>query len=231
MSIVETYYLIDFENVHGNGLSGLETLGKHDHVYLFYTKNAASIELKRIASLKNIDYNLYEVPSGKQSLDMHLVSYLGYLIGINEENKCRYVIVSKDTDYNNIVSFLKNNTYGSSGIICKKDIAAVQKESSSKILTTVKSVNTVANRNKVTNISKQKTKLNTEIQRALSDTGWYVQVINKVASIVVKHYGEDMFERDIHNELVSFYGKNDGREIYQDIKEVLENYKQFLMDN
>ena len=38
MPSVETYYLVDFENVHEDGLSGSEKLGSHDHVHLFFTK-------------------------------------------------------------------------------------------------------------------------------------------------------------------------------------------------
>ena len=35
---------------------------------------------------------------------MHLVSYLGYLLGIHGKD-CNYVIISKDKDYDNIVKF------------------------------------------------------------------------------------------------------------------------------
>lgn len=34
MPSLETYYLIDFENVNEDGLSGSENLGIHDHIYL-----------------------------------------------------------------------------------------------------------------------------------------------------------------------------------------------------
>ena len=41
---------------------------------------------------------------------MHLVSYLGYLLGIHGK-KCTYVIVSNDTDYDNIIKFWKEEGY------------------------------------------------------------------------------------------------------------------------
>ena len=50
-----------------------------------------------------------KVPVRKQSVDMHLVSYLGYLIGKNKNKECRYVIISRDNDYDNVIKFWKNN--------------------------------------------------------------------------------------------------------------------------
>ncbi len=39
MPSMETYYLIDFENVNESGLSGAEKLVGCDHVHLFFTEN------------------------------------------------------------------------------------------------------------------------------------------------------------------------------------------------
>ncbi|MCM1112935.1 MAG: PIN domain-containing protein [Muribaculum sp.] len=107
MSSIETFYLIDFENVHEDGLSGSENLGSHDHVYLFYTKNSAKINIQKLTAFRSVHLSTFEIPNGNQSLDMHLVSCLGYLIGTNPNSKYKYIIVSKDTDYDNIISFWK----------------------------------------------------------------------------------------------------------------------------
>ena len=40
MSNVETYYLIDFENVNNAGLICSRHLDYHDHIHIFSTKNA-----------------------------------------------------------------------------------------------------------------------------------------------------------------------------------------------
>ena len=50
-----------------------------------------------------------KIPVRKQSVDMHLVSYLGYLIGKNKGKDCRYIIISRDNDYDNIIQFWKKN--------------------------------------------------------------------------------------------------------------------------
>lgn len=112
MSFVETYYLIDYENVHEDGLLGSENLTNHDHIYLFSTKNAPKISIKKLTSFNSTDLSSFVIPVGNQSLDMHLISYLGYLIGKNINIKCKYIIISKDTEYDNIIAFWKshNNT-------------------------------------------------------------------------------------------------------------------------
>ena len=40
MKKVKTFYLIDFENVHNEGISNIDGLSKDDHVHIFSTQNA-----------------------------------------------------------------------------------------------------------------------------------------------------------------------------------------------
>jgi hypothetical protein len=102
--IEKTYYLIDFENVGSDGLKGCDQLKKADQIHLFYTNNANKISLDVFSRRGEAELYVHKVPVKNQSLDMHLVSYLGYLIGINGDN-CAYVIISKDTDFDNIIKF------------------------------------------------------------------------------------------------------------------------------
>lgn len=108
---METFYLIDFENVHNDGLKNIDTLAKSDHVHIFYTDNAPTIRLDFVL-IEGIDIVGHKVPVRKQSLDMHLVSYLGYLLGLNKGKQCSYVIISKDSDYDNIIKFWQADDVG-----------------------------------------------------------------------------------------------------------------------
>ena len=105
---METYYLIDFENVHNEGIANIKSMTKTDHMHIFSTQNATNIN-KDVFWI-NGDIKSHLVPAKKQSLDMHLVSYLGYLLGIHGKDCC-YVIISKDKDYDNIVKFWKEEGY------------------------------------------------------------------------------------------------------------------------
>ena len=102
----ETYYLIDFENVGLKGLEGAEKLTPQDHVHLFSTCNAPKITTAALAHFNGTNLLVHEVPARKQSLDMHLVSYLGYLLGSCEPIPS-IVILSNDTDYDDIVQYWK----------------------------------------------------------------------------------------------------------------------------
>lgn len=220
MPSVETYYLIDFENVHEDGLSGSENLNSHDHVHLFSTKNAPKISFETLTHLNSADLSSHEIPVGNQSLDMHLVSYLGYLIGINANRQYRYVIISNDKDYDNIIAFWK--TQNSSDITRRNRIAGTTKKGASKTTDTAKSANTAQPNNKSTVTPINKSQLNTEIQRTVSNAGYTKNTINKVASIVVKHYGEDQFANNVHNELRNTY--TNYSDIYKIIKPIINKY-------
>ena len=107
---METFYLIDFENVHDEGIKNIPFLTGTEHVHIFSTKNAKKKQKDIVFPKEKIDINVHMVPVGNQSLDMHLVSYLGYLLGIHGK-QCTYVIISKDTDYDNIIKFWKEAGY------------------------------------------------------------------------------------------------------------------------
>ena len=102
---METYYLIDYENVGGAGLSGCDKLQKTDHIIIFFTQNANKIDMREIANHGEAELRMIEVPAGKQSADIHIGSYLGYLAGVNRGQECSVVIVSKDTDFDNVAKF------------------------------------------------------------------------------------------------------------------------------
>lgn len=135
MANIETYYLVDFENVNEKGLESSDELGEHDHICIFYTKNTPKISMEVLSKINKAKLHFYNIPVGKQSLDMSLVTVLGYLIGKNSSN-CRYVIVSKDNDYKQSILLLKK--------LSSKDIKQqVSINSTSKNNSTQKSVKEV----------------------------------------------------------------------------------------
>ena len=104
--IMANCYFIDFENVHNTGLKELSGLNADDLIYIFYTGNSENITLDNVNLLNKTrcSYELIKVPAGSQSLDMHLISFAGYTLGVNGK-KYTYVVISKDKDYDNIISF------------------------------------------------------------------------------------------------------------------------------
>ena len=97
-------YLIDFENVHEEGFGALGRLGDRDAVYCFFTRNASKIGMSALANLRSGQLHFIEAESGKQSLDMVLVSYLGYLIGTKPQ-ELYYDIISNDNGFGKVAEF------------------------------------------------------------------------------------------------------------------------------
>lgn len=235
MSSEKTFYLIDFENVHDNGLTGIENLSDCDYIYLFSTDNTPNIKIHSLNKMNNLaNFHIIEIPAGDQSLDKHLISYLGYLIGAKGNYK--YIIVSSDKGYDKIISFWKKKK--SVSITRQPQIATDPKKSPSKATTDTQTVTvpkkilskttvTTLKNDRTTSVSSEKRKqLNKEIQSALGNTKKYESdAINKIASIAVKCYkqsGEKNFSRIVHNELGKVF--EEYQEIYSHIKSILYKY-------
>ncbi|MCR5503593.1 MAG: hypothetical protein K6F53_11350 [Lachnospiraceae bacterium] len=106
--MTDTYYLIDYENVGTNGLSGCDRLKDRDHIYLFYTDNAKNTSLDIFHDHGGAELIVNKVSAGKQSADMHIISFLGFLIGLHGQDGS-YVIISNDTDFDKVLRYWKDS--------------------------------------------------------------------------------------------------------------------------
>ena len=212
---IETYYLIDYENVHGDGLSGCQDLGKNDYIVIFFTPNAKNIDMSDISDIGAAKLEMIKVPAGKQSADMHIGSYLGYLAGKNGNN-CKVVIVSKDTDFDNVINFWSQKT----GITASR--AEQIKKKVTKKTEPNKQKSQSTNKNSVKVSGTQKTKFNQEVMQAMRSDGYDANTANKVAQIASSFYGDDYLLSEIHNELMDTY--TDYLDVYATIRPVLSKY-------
>ncbi len=101
-----THYLVDYENVHADGLKGVNELKESERVIIFYSENADTMTFSLHKSLNesSADINFIKIEAGtKNALDFQLVSYLGYMIAQN--SKDIFYIVTKDNGYQAVVKF------------------------------------------------------------------------------------------------------------------------------
>ncbi|MBD5529125.1 MAG: hypothetical protein HDR02_12095 [Lachnospiraceae bacterium] len=223
---MEKIYLVDFENVHNKGLENIDTLTETDHVHIFYTENASNISLDILTKGKGTDIVVHKVPARKQSLDMHLVSYLGYLLGVNENKTYSYVIVSNDKDYDNIIAFWHER-----GI---KSISREQKVSGGNVVnqkrvtmpvaapapqTTNNKINT-GMANKLS--GSDRSKLNVYMQRGLIDLGYSGKTANTICKCVIAYCNDERMLNEIHNDLREEF--SDYSEVYEDVKTLLKGF-------
>ncbi len=217
---MDTFYLVDYENVGSSGLTKCNALEKTDHLHIFYTENQKKIDLDIVDNHGKAEFETHKVPTKSQSVDMHIVSYMGYLLGKYDGKEIKIIIVSKDKDYDNIIKFWSD----------KAELSRKQKIEPPVKKTEPKKTETKATKEqpkKETPKAKPtkaeiKTQLNSEVQKLLAKKKYDKTVINNVAKIVAKHYGTENFKRDVHNELGQNYTDYD--EIYKAIKSILVKY-------
>ena len=231
--LIETYYLIDYENVGIDGLTGCDKLSKTDHIIIFFTKNAKKIDMSEIADHGDAELKMIEVPPGKQSADIHIGSYLGFLVGSKGKN-CNIVIISQDKDFDNVIDFWKKEIGVKSSRAQQIKIPKQKNEMSKQIVADQKASDQKANIQKTaiketvtkkitTKVSSEKkTQLNQEIMQAVRAAGFEASVSNKVAKLVTGLYGKERLLSEVHNALKNEY--HNYKEVYTAIKPVLSNY-------
>ena len=107
-------YLIDFENVASEGLSGITYLSEDDQVIIFYSNNSNRLTMKmHILIGKSVcQLSYFEVTvGGKNALDHQISTWLGYLIGTGAAER-NYYIVSRDMGYKHVANFWGANRIG-----------------------------------------------------------------------------------------------------------------------
>lgn len=219
MTFIETYYLIDYENVGSDGLSGCDKLNETDHIHLFYTEKNKKIDLDIVHNHGEAEFIPHKVSAGNQSLDKHLVSFLGYIMGINQGQDCNYIIVSKDKGYDNVIKFWKEEDETKLSRVEKINQPAAKQKTTDK-QPTAKKASPAKSQTKADRANK--IKLNSEVQQALSKARYKDDVISSVAKIVVSCFGKESFLVDVHNALEKKY--ENYLDVYGTIKDVIGKY-------
>jgi len=223
---METYYLVDFENVHNEGVEHISSLSKEDHIHIFYTKNALNISLD-IALAKDMDIIGHKVSEGDESLDKHLLSYLGYMLGINQEKKCAYIIIAKDKGYDKIIEFWHQEGFANiSRQTCipqPKNVVQAKAKTSSNNVVGYNSVNAKINAGLSYDLSgEDRCELNIFMQHELRKMRYTADCANKICKFVIAHCNEEYMLNGIHNDLRREF--SDYAEIYEEVKKALDHF-------
>lgn len=125
-------YLIDYENVHNEGMMGYEFLTVQDVLHLFYSASAPNI--RRQIALKtfhpSMEIHLYKLKKArKNAIDFYIASKLGELVeryGITQA-----AIVTKDQGFQSIVDYWSHVSEIRCRIILEKSISECMMKSGS----------------------------------------------------------------------------------------------------
>jgi len=104
-------FLIDYENVHNEGLKGINTCKSTDLVFIFYTKSGEKLPIDIVKIIKESKAKVEFIKSengSSNALDFQLSSYLGYLI--SKYPKENFIVISNDGDYKIVQKFWSSRT-------------------------------------------------------------------------------------------------------------------------
>ena len=241
MKIIKTYYLIDYENVGSEGFKGCGKLRETDIIHLFYTDNSRKIDLDIINDHGESKLVTHKVPTGNQSADMHLGSYLGYLIGkecTGQDEECKIVVISKDTGFDHIIEFWKaeENVKISGKQVQARKQTGKEKDRQATEQTDQKTEkqldekpekqsvkqsenqNTKKPKQKIIDMNAGTKKLQQELVLVLDKAGMPKEVVNYVSTTVEKNAEDKNRKQQIYRSIISKYGQTKGLNIYNHIK-------------
>ena len=247
MKIIKTYYLIDYENVGSEGFKGCGKLRETDIIHLFYTDNSRKIDLDIINDHGESKLITHKVPTGNQSADMHLGSYLGYLIGkecAGQDEECKIVVISKDTGFDHIIEFWKaekNVKISRNEKISGKQVQARKQTGKEKDRQATEQTdqktekqldekpekqsvkqsenqNTQKPKQKIIDMKAGTKRLQQELVLVLDKAGMPKEVVNYVSTTVEKNAEDKNRKQQIYRSIISKYGQTKGLNIYNHIK-------------
>ncbi|MCL2036762.1 MAG: PIN domain-containing protein [Oscillospiraceae bacterium] len=105
-------FLVDFENVHSDGLAGVDFLAEDDEVVIFHSNNADTITFEMMHKLmfSKAKVSYYKVRrGGRNALDFQMASYLGYLVKVYSDEPAdksvEFFLISKDNGFDFVIDF------------------------------------------------------------------------------------------------------------------------------
>lgn len=195
--------LVDYENVQDRGLAQLKkSISAEDCLYIFFTSNANKVSMDTLHELSGI-LHFINVPAGKESLDRHLLTMLGFLLQKNGKNS-ENIIISNDTGFDGVRNYWTKQGYhisrkGTATAIAKKAAQNnTQKEEGSA--------------------SAESTDLNEKLSEVLKSSKLSINQTGEVTSFVVKHKKN---KSEVYRWITKTFGQAEGLEVYRLIRKLL----------
>ena len=210
-------YLVDYENVHNDGVTDIQKLSASDRVVIFYGDSIKSIpfetHVEMMASKAVIEYiETHKV--AKNYLDFQLATYLGFLIGKGEKGPV--YIISQDTGFDSIVDFWRGRNIEA---FRQPSIAS---PSTPKDVSLKKGTSTKKKKKKSDHVPKKlpeaiRKKIRTELKDEKLPAGKYTSIYKAVE--------ESENKLALNNALVKTFDTTIGSKIYNHIKKIYEDYQ------
>lgn len=224
-------YLVDYENVHNDGVTDIKKLSASDRVVIFYGDSIKSIpfetHVEMMASKATIEYiETHKV--AKNYLDFQLATYLGFLIGKGEKGPV--YIISQDTGFDSIVDFWRGRNIEAfrqpsiASPAAKEHIPSKKGTSSKKKKKKAETKKEIKERTEEKKEPEKKKlpesirkKIRAELKEEKLPAGKYTSIYKAVE--------ESETKLALNNALVKTFDTSIGSKIYNHIKKIYEDYQ------
>lgn len=210
------YYLVDYENVHNDGVKELSNISAGDVVVIFYSDHCKNITLDTVAEVlsKGASLEATRAFTGtKNALDFQLSYYIGLLHGTSCKD-AKYFIVSNDKGYDCLCEYIKEKGINIARMTTKSNPASASKANASAPASTAPK--TTANEPK-----KQASKTKSSDMATLEEMKKILSKDEKPED-VLEIFNQNKTKCDIHNSLVKkFKSTKKGSAIYKKLKSLL----------
>ncbi|MDR1021085.1 MAG: hypothetical protein LBL73_10035 [Synergistaceae bacterium] len=202
-------YLIDYENVHKNGLSGIKNLTESDTVIIFVGNMINDVPVEAVMAIIN---SLAQVRIKKMKktadnyLDFQLATCLGSLVAGGEDKE--FYIISNDRDFEAVIDYWRYNKAGVS--IERRNTISPQPPETASAATAV-----AANSAKLDNATKKT--IRGLVKDEKISPGHYNSIYNL--------FMNESELKSLHNGLVRLFEQKRGKHLYDLLKDVFEQHK------
>ncbi|MBO5474285.1 MAG: hypothetical protein J6A08_10960 [Lachnospiraceae bacterium] len=203
-------YLLDYENVHADGLEGIRTLSGDDHVIIFYSDQVKSIPFERHVEMMNSRARIEFIEThktGKNYLDFQLTTQLGYLIGKGETDTV--YIISKDQGFDSVVDFWKGRNIKIARQEC------IQPGTESKPVKKTKKSGV----QKTAGLSESYRK---KVRTAVKEDGVSAGTYSTIYKAIINSKSKQEF----HNSIMKVLGNEKSTLVYNHLKDVYQEYSE-----
>ena len=179
--------------------------------------------MSALAGMRSGQLHFVEAESGKQSLDLALVSYLGYLIGTKPQEQC-FEIVSNDNGFQKAADFWNKRSNGTR-VRVRKIAEQKQKSDNGKGQASLtqavvpQDIEVTANRS-VAGTPEEAKPTDPAVIDALTSAGINTATADFLLTQVEKYRSDKNFKQLVYRAVVKKFGQKAGTQIYNSAKKI-----------
>lgn len=211
------YFLIDLENVHNAGMSGVKYLDENDTLILFFAETSKNLEHRHLEDIAHSGCTLetYKLKStGKNALDFYLTARVGELL---QSMPCDDIaIVSRDKGFKAVREYVQKRKEFHGRVICAESIekAIIATNNSDERTKSAQSQSRMENIESFAAKYAERQRIEKSLQQQFSGTE-YESVLPDIISIVS---GKKPSAKVIYLDSLKRFGRKNGVDIYRQLK-------------